>query len=715
MNKLDLPIFLYSTPGEIPAALHTPEREPQLAAMRDAGVHAYDVQWSLQSGWQAPGEYDFSTLDAGLADMAQMDPQAQLLLRLDFRAPAFWHQRWPEDVVSYVLSPTSEDRETSDLIMEQGPLRISLASPRWQRETRAALRALVRHLRSTENGRRVFGIMCANCTFGEWHYWGFFHLPDVGPAMTAHFRQWVQRTYGSMEAVSEAWGLPLAAWESVRPPGKERMQNGPSTFREGPYAAWTQDYVRCHQRLVADTFLSFCRTIKQESAGELLAGGFYGYFFHSPWRDEGGHLEYRRVVKSRWVDYLAGPQMYEIRARDLGGTGLDRGLVADVLRHGKIWFSEADTPTHLGRLMASFWRTPDEIAKTPADSIALIRRDAARAFTQGNRFWWYDFGRKFTGGEYMDPEIMSEIAHLVRLAGEVEGLDRSPVVQAALAYHLDSCAYMSHWHAGTDAVSSGVTEGLVHEAQFLGAPVDVLQWDGVQPRHRLVVIANAFHLPSAERQKLRKTLCRDGRTVLWLYAPGALGEGEMTDGITATTGIQTHQLPEPAEPLICFTDSPLVSASLHGADFRYEAEPVWMEKYDPLPAPERLQPAFYIDDHDTEPLAHWSTGQVAIAAKRQPWGTSIYCALPLVPRTLLRHLLQQAGGHIYCDSEDVWLANRSVLAAHTRDGGPRTVRLPEPATVINAHTGEVLAKKTTEFKVNLPARSTTIFLLECGS
>jgi len=387
-------------------------------------------------------------------------------------------------------------------------------------------------------------------------------------------------------------------------------------------------------------------------------------------------------------------------------------MVADVLRHGKIWLSEADTPTHLGRLMAYFWRTPDEIAKTPADSIALIRRDAARAFTQGNRFWWYDFGRKFTGGEYLDPEIMSEIAHLVRLAGEVEQLDRTPITQVALAYHLDSCSHMSHWHAGTDAVSSGVTEGLVHEAQFLGTPVDVLQWDGVQPRHRLVIAANAFHLPPAERKKLRKTLCRDGRTVLWLYAPGALGGGEMADGITAVTGIRTRQLPEPAEPLIRFTDSPLLPAVLHGTDFRNEAEPVWMEKYDPLPAPERLQPAFYIDDPDAEPLAHWSTGQVVIAAMRQPWGTSIYCALPLVPRQLLRHLLQQAGGHVYCESEDVWLANHSVLAAHTRDGGPRTIRLPKSATVINGHTGEVVAKRTMEFKVNLSPRSTTIWILK---
>jgi beta-galactosidase GanA len=313
---MQLPIFLYSAPGDVPATLRTAERVPQLAAMRDAGVHTYEIAWALRNGWQAPGVYDFSSLDEGLSDMAEMDPQAQLLLRVDLHAPDFWFERWPEDADAYALSPTRETTETGDLDMEKGPLRISLASRRWQREARAALRALVAHLRSSELGRRVGGIMCACCTYGEWHYWGFFHLPDTGPAMTAHFRRWAQRQYGALADVSRAWGMPLVDWEAVRPPGRERMVNGPSAFREGEHASWTQDYIRCHQRLVADTLISFCRTVKEESNGELLAGGFYGYFFHSPWRDEGGHLEYRRVARSRWIDYLAGPQMYELRARE---------------------------------------------------------------------------------------------------------------------------------------------------------------------------------------------------------------------------------------------------------------------------------------------------------------------------------------------------------------------------------------------------------------
>ncbi len=523
MMHITLPSLLYSAPGAVPEALRTPERRQQLVLMRDAGIHTMEIAWGLQHGWSEDGRFDFATLDEGLAEMAAMAPEIRLLLRVDTRAPDWWGARWPEELVGYALSPTHASTETSDMAADAGPRRVSLAAPRWRRAAAAGLRALVRHVRGSASGRRVLGLMSACGTFGEWHYWGFLHLPDTGPAMTAHFRRWAARRYRTPEAAGAAWGMPIAGWGDVRVPGLERIANEASAFRAGSYAAWTLDYVRCHQALAADTLLHFCRTVKQASAGELLAGAFYGYLFHTPWRDEGGHLEYARVVRSRWVDYLSGPQIYELRARDLGGSGLDRGLIADVLRHGKLWFSEADTPTHIGRRMAYFWRTPEEIARNAADSIALIRRDAARAFTQGNQLWWFDFGRNYTGGEYLDDEIMAEIAQLARLDGEMARLDRTPVAQVAVVYHPASLYHMAHWRAGRDGVSGGVTDGLVHQAQYLGAPAEVLQAEGVTARHRLVIVANAFYLSPGERTRLHRRLCRDDRTVVWLYASGALG------------------------------------------------------------------------------------------------------------------------------------------------------------------------------------------------
>src|SRR5262249_32576081 len=157
-----------------------------------------------------------------------------------------------------------------------------------------------------------------------------------------------------------------------------------------------------------DTIVAFARTVKQASSQRLLTGAFYGYLFGTPWRDEGGHLEIQRLLRSPHVDYFSAPQIYDIAERRMGGTGLGRGLVAGMVAHGNLCFAEADTPTHRGRKMAYFWKTKGEIALNAADSVALVRRDAARAFTEGHKLWWFDFGRRFTGGEYLHQRIMGD-------------------------------------------------------------------------------------------------------------------------------------------------------------------------------------------------------------------------------------------------------------------------------------------------------------------
>jgi len=60
----------------------------------------------------------------------------------------------------------------------------------------------------------------------------------------------------------------------------------------------------------------------------------------------------------------------------------------------------------------------------------------------------------------------------------------------------------------------------------------------------------------------------------------------------------------------------------------------------------------------------------------------------------------------------VWLANRSLLAVHTRQGGLRHVRLPRPARVTDAITGRLVARKAAELTVRLPNRSTSLWFLE---
>ncbi len=710
---MDLPRLLYSIPGTALSAIVAPKRVRQLRAMRDAGVHGYEFNYRLGEGWPAPGRYDWSGLDTRLAHFVENDPAARILVRLDCRAPAFWLDRRPLDAVDYALGAPNAPITSADLGADIRPLRASLASAPWRRATGKALVDIVQHIRSGPYADHVAGVMTSCCTYGEWHYWGFFHLPDTSPAMTEHFRRWVRRQYGdNLSAVAKAWGRPLETWEHVVPPGRQRLANSAASLRQGRHAAWTLDYVRCHQALVTDTLIEFARAVKRASDGQLLTGAFHGYFFNTPWRDEGGHLEFLHAVDSPHLDYLSAPQIYDVHARDIGGTGLDRALVPTVLAAGKRWISEADTPTHIGRSMKVYWKTREEIARNAEDSVALVRRDAARALTGNHALWWFDFGHKHLGGEYLHPRIMREIGRLVELAERAESLDTTPVAQLAVAYDDQSQYHLPHWRSGRDAVSSGLLDQLIREAQYVGAPAEPLHWRDVEARHRLVIVANALHLSPDRRRQLRDRLCRDGRWVVWMYAPGALGDGAPQAGIRAATGLRVRRVKGAIEPEIRFGDQGPLTAGLRDKSFRYTPAPVWMEREADLSAPTHLQPAFYVDDPAAEPLAWWTgTDQVALARRDEDWGTSIYCALPLLPRRMLRNLLRAAGGHLYSTGQDVWMANRSLLAVHTARGGRRTVRLPEPADVHDAITGKALARDADRFTVTLPRRSTTIWVM----
>lgn len=80
-----------------------------------------------------------------------------------------------------------------------------------------------------------------------------------------------------------------------------------------------------------------------------------------------------------------------------------------------------------------------------------------------------------------------------------------------------------------------------------------------------------------------------------------------------------------------------------------------------------------------------------LVASGEGRATSVFCSIPFIPRELLVGVMREAGVHRYIDeSADVLRADSRFIALHTAAGGQRTLRLPTPATVVDALTGELL-------------------------
>ena len=85
-------------------------------------------------------------------------------------------------------------------------------------------------------------------------------------------------------------------------------------------------------------------------------------------------------------------------------------------------------------------------------------------------------------------------------------------------------------------------------------------------------------------------------------------------------------------------------------------------------------------------------------------------AAPLPPG-LWRGIARFAGAHVYCEENDVVLADSSVVAIHSLKGGPRLIRLPSPRRVTDLVSGRKVTERTDRIRVRLSAPDTRVFLL----
>ncbi|MDP7235684.1 MAG: hypothetical protein QGI34_02990 [Candidatus Latescibacteria bacterium] len=86
-------------------------------------------------------------------------------------------------------------------------------------------------------------------------------------------------------------------------------------------------------------------------------------------------------------------------------------------------------------------------------------------------------------------------------------------------------------------------------------------------------------------------------------------------------------------------------------------------------------------------------------------------AVPL-PAGLWRGISRYAGAHVYCDDNEVVLADNSLVAMHSMKSGTKRLALPGNHKVTDLITGESFSDVTGLITFELNAPETRVFLLE---
>jgi hypothetical protein len=679
---------------------------PIAQAYADAGIHLY--AFDVGAGgptpeWCGPGPgregpYDFSTVETGLGRILDVDPEA----RFHFRVYLEMRQQW-----WYETYPREREVDSTGT-----PLTQSLASTLWREQAKEFLRQYIAHLDAIGLADRAFAYQTGAGHTGEWVK-GLTSMRspcgDYSAPMAAHFRDWLHARYQEVEVLRAAWADPGASFETAAvPSADEQLEATHQTFRDPRCEQKVIDYYRCLADLCADLIIDFNRTVKEATRGQVLAGVFYGYLMELAWNagffSEGpdslystyqrsGHLGLAKVLRSPYVDFLVSPYSYGFRG--IGGHGAAMPPIDSLRLHGKLYVYEDDTRTYLAPPEAGFGR-----AHSLSDSTAILKRNMGEVLTRGMGIWWS------AGPSHIDPvqepSFQPLLARFQELGTFATHLDRTPSAEVAVLLDDESLLYQS--------VRNDLDVPLIFQQRLwglprLGAPVDtyLLQdlIEGRLPPYKLYILLNAFSLDEARREALARELHRDGRVIVWIYAPGYLRDEPDLAHMADLTGLRFGMGEHAWGPLVHVTDFE------HKITRDLSQDLFWGTNA-------RLAPLFHLEDQNVRVLGEvvYSQGRCRPGFGVREFGdwASIYAAAPNLPAGVLRGIARYAGVHLYSDAGDVLYATPQLLSVHTVAGGERSFKLPRRVQVVyELFEKRVVAQDTDRFEATLAPRSTALY------
>ena len=558
-----------------------------------------------------------------------------------------------------------------------------------------------RLLAVTDEGRHVMGIQIANGLNGEHHQWGFVkHDPDVSEPMQLFFRQFLKDKYHTEKALRKAWNLPSATFENATLPGMERHQTSAGIFRDPQKEQAVADYYECQHKVVTQSILGFAKVVRENWPRPVTIGCFYGYYLSLFGRQAaGGHLCEQDILTSPYIDFICAPQAYNKNSRLPGGPALSRGLVESVNLHGKLWLDEMDQPSHLGYVyLGGLQMYPLE------ESIQILRKFVLGPFLRGGGMWFYDFGPLMCSGWWDDPAYMEDIARMHKVEEQYFQHEQNCPADVLLVF--DTKVF---FHTASRDTDDPITD----QTSVNVVPIEVFK-SGVAAatcylsdlpqmplgQYKAVVFVNCFLLTAEQRQWIRKNVAKDGRSLIWLTAPG-YNDGKRLDlrHVCEAAGMRLDTFSAFRIPDIRF-GAAFGDSLQKGAKIAEVGKTIFMNTNDSIRA--FRQTFFHVTDEGAERLALFDSlpeSRVAAAVVRHRTHNDYFFALPLMTNGLWMQLLRDAGCHIYDDAGDAVIAGSGLLMIHTASGGERTIRLrngrevkvmlqPKQTLLLDAESGE---------------------------
>ena len=604
-----------------------------------------------------------ATLDEQVAHVLRGDPAARILIRFGTHEPATWRALHPDQL--FVT-------EAGDRLPVP-----SLASELFDAMCARYATAVIEHCEARPWADRIIGY--ANFLRMEGtheplvEHWLFDH----SPLMQARFGQPVptDKLRGPAPAVAQ-----LLYWQ-------------PDPLLRA-YLELTRDLFHAHFRRVAgamrqaaprDRFLIY-DALKQPMLGWSNSGFFAG---HLSWplafaedRAGSGHIGVAPLFDAPGFDGLITPHDYQ--ARGIGGVYQPEGAADSMVLRGKLMVCEMDTRSYTGTDVNFPARDDREFA-------AITWRNLGDSLTRGYQSYWMDVYQDWFASAGIQQTIARQVAVLKAAVhwphADVPGIAMILDDEAVLETNGDGRFFNEAimWEQKLGLARCGVPYRIYLLAD--------LQLDNF-PDHRVFYFPNLFRISAARRALLQQKVFQAGHVVVW--GPGSgIAEGADATGFAFDRLPVNHQ----RRTLISNFEHPITRGlpadTLIGGALAYG-------------------PVLLPTDGVRLGEAWTKGGRVAAGLAVQDmggWQSVFTTAVPL-PADLWRGLARFAGAHVYCTSNDVLVADASVVGLHSIQSGLKRIALPGRYTVRDVISGRIVGRNRESIAFRLAAPATRLFRLE---
>jgi len=660
-------------------------------------------------------------LDEQAAHILKGDPDAFIIVRFTPYPPGSWHDLHPQeyfvaDDESIGRVPSLASKLTFDCVSRYSA-------------------AVVRYCESRPWADRIAAYANFGIVEGTHYPLAEGWLYDHNPLMVARWREFLKRKYGTVERLRAAHDDPAASFDSILVPHDKL--NGP-TRQVSDLLYWQaakqnqplRDYLELQSELFKQSIRDYGLAMKSavnrkmvfvhDSLKQTMLGWHNFGFFDVPNNGGGvswplaypemtagsGSMGVAGLLGAPGVDGLITPLDYQ--ARGLGGVCETEGIADSAILRGLLYYGEMDirTPGTQGNEIGK--------ARDAGEFAALVWRNLATGWTRGFSSYFMEFG----GGWFDPPELQAIIHRQVQAIRQ--SIEWPHKTVPGIAMILDDASLLE-----TNGNGAFLNEAVMWEQKMgiarCGVPHNIYLLEDLEldnfPRHRVFYFPNLFKVDAKRLELLKKKVFRDGNVVVW--GPGSgISDGETIGTASAArlTGFEFEMIRVNSQRRILISnfDHP-VTKGLAADQFIGGPLP-----YGPVLLPTdglELGTAWVKGGHIHMGMSLKEFGRGAAGnGKPGPRGDGDFAAVFMtavnLPANLWRNLARYAGAHVYSDTNDVLVADSSIVAVHSLQSGKKRIALPGQYRVREVITGKPYAASTSEIVFDLKAPETRIFLLE---